>query len=69
MNYDSIAASKAMVRTIIRDRLPERDIDTIMSYLEIAYVKGRLDELKSIDRQLEVIAPASSGNGAVDVSY
>ena len=69
MNYDSIAASKAMVRMIIRDRLPERDIDTIMSYLEIAYVKGRIDELKSLDRQLEVVAPASSGNGAVDVSY
>jgi hypothetical protein len=69
MNYDNIAASKAMVRTVIRDRLPERDIDTIMSYLEIAYVKGRIDELKSLDRQLEVVAPAEGGNGAVDVSY
>jgi hypothetical protein len=69
MNYDSIAASKTMVRTVIRNRLPERDIDTIMSYLEIAYTQGCIDEIKSLDRQLEVIAPAASGNGAVDVSY
>jgi len=69
MNYDSIAASKAMVRMIIHDRLPERDIDTIMSYLEIAYTKGRIDELKSINGQLAGFTPAASGNGAVDVSY
>ena len=45
MNYSSIDYLKKMLVQLFGSRLNLREMDVLNSYLEIAYMRGRLDEL------------------------
>ena len=64
MNYETIEHLKKYARAMFGPKLNGREVQLICDYLEIAYVRGRLDELKNIDGRL-----ANTPQGTQDAAH
>ena len=64
MSYDNIHHLKQYICIMFSDKLSGREVQLINDYLECAYMRGRIDELKDSTGRL-----ANTPKGAQDAAH